>query len=118
MQNIEPKFDPLALKSSDWPVMAWVNRMPGVVDLAIFSHLSRTALVRLQGGRVGHLDVGQQVTHVLSGDEARRGCSGEQVVGQVEQAAVEQEQRPATRPFQEQRDQERISSGRDPEPGG
>ncbi len=44
MQNIEPKFEPLALSSSDWPVTAWVKRMPGV-SLAIRSHLSSTSLV-------------------------------------------------------------------------
>jgi len=36
MQNIEPKFEPLALSSIDWPVIVWVCRTPGVF-LAICS---------------------------------------------------------------------------------
>ena len=72
MQNMEPKFDPFALNRNDWPVMAWVNRIPGV-SRAIASHLSRTALVRSSEVRVGQLDVGQQVTHVLGRDEPRPG---------------------------------------------
>ncbi len=39
----------------------------------------------------------------------------EQVVGQVEQAAVEHQGR--QRPLEEQRDDERIAPGRQPEPG-
>ena len=74
MTNIEPKFEPLALSSIDWPVIACVILTPGR-RCAIVSIWSITAVGPLLRGRVGQLHVDQQVAHVLRRDEPRRASS-------------------------------------------
>ena len=71
MQNIEPKFDPFALSRSDWPGHGLgepdARRVAGDPLAAVVDRLGP-----LERDRVGQLDVGQQIAHVLGRDEARR----------------------------------------------
>ena len=86
---MEPKFELMAFRTNDCPGMATVWATPGV-SRAIFStvvdHLDRA----LQRGRVGQLDVDDQVALVLDGDEPA-GDAGEAEARQAEQADVDQE---------------------------
>ena len=69
--NIEPKLELIALSTNDWPGMPMVWATPGV-SRTIFSILAITSLGSLRGRRVGKLDVDDQITLVLAGNEAGR----------------------------------------------
>ena len=75
VMNIVPKFDPKALSSIDWPQIPTVafdarDLVRDLVDPV------EHGWVRSSDGRVGELDVDQQVAHVLRRDEAA-GRAGE-----------------------------------------
>ena len=66
MMNIEPKFEPKALSTNDWPDRVQVCSTPGV-SMAIFSNLVHHLPGSLVRRGVGQLHVDQQIAHVLLG---------------------------------------------------
>ncbi len=55
------------------PLVDWVCLTPGI-SCAIFSSRFMTAALALGRGRVGELNVDQEVAHVLRRDETRGVC--------------------------------------------